>query len=192
MTDASGVLSIDTSTSTTPSYAKFTMPYVSIYPKYMTLVARVTGNSGSYKASDLEIALSPNASTVGLRVKTIISTATSTGVQVEKYDGTTSVADKSDTSGSHIYQVAVTLTSATTGSFAVYVDGSATPTLTQSNVTLRAAGAAGDNYIGFGANSSSNIYQSKIDWIVWTPYGAFTPAQALGTLPSGLGTTTGY
>lgn len=185
--DGKGSLRIDTASDASPAYAKVTLPHPQAYPCSMTLLARVTGNSAGYRAADLEIALSPDGATAGSRVKTIIGSGGTKGVQVEKFDGDHSIDEAFDASGTHIYQVTLTLTTPNQGSFAVYVDGAPKPVLSQNNVSLRATGKPGDNYIGFGANSNSMPYQSSIDWLVWTSSGAFSPEQLRGRLPAVLG-----
>ena len=121
-------------------------------------------------------------------------------------DGLTKV----DLTVEHTYQLVVTLATANTGNVKVYVDAAAAPVL---DLTLTGAGGAtatnsaalpvtyasvfrqqgtvGDTFVLFGDGSGSNGYQSIVDWVVWTA-GAYTPAQLLGKLPAGLGTTTGY
>ena len=190
--DGKGNLKFDTSADAEPSYAKFNLPYSASYPRHMTLIARITGNSSDNRASDLEIALSPSASALGSRAKIIVSESGSSGLKVEKFDGKKSLTHELNTAGTHIYQLAFTQTSATDGSFALYVDGAATPVFTESGVKLRPTGKPGENYVGIGANSSSQGYQGAIDWAVWTDAGAFTPAQLHGRLASALGNVKGY
>ncbi|PAS97984.1 MAG: hypothetical protein CGU28_03340 [Candidatus Dactylopiibacterium carminicum] len=106
------------------------------------------------------------------------------GVQLELWNGATTASK-----ALHTYQLNFTLTSASSGSIAVYVDGSSTPLLTQSG-TLRASTSQGDNHIAFG-DAHDTTYKSTLDWLIWTRQ-AYTPAQLSSRLPSGLGTTTGY
>lgn len=190
--DGKGHLMIDTHPDAAPAFAKVSLPHPAAYPAYMTLVAQVEGNSSGYRAADFEIAVSPDDSMNGARVKAIVGPNSAKGLEIEKFDGERSVSEVVDTQGTHVYQLDVTLTGPETGSFSVYVDGARTPLVSQSNVKLRATGKPGDNYVGMGANSSSSIYQSSVDWLVWTSAGAFTPEQLRGKLPASLGQVAGY
>lgn len=186
-----GSLTVDTSAAAQTSTVEYDMVPTSDYPKYFTLLANVTGNTSGLRVTDFDVALA-NSTTLGNRVRLLIGATGTTGVQIESWDGTTTLSDASiDTSTMHIYQLDVTLTSATAGSFQLYVDGVANSTLKGSGA-LRATTYAGDNFVIFGAQSSSESYQGNIDWVVWSTDGAFTPSQVKGNLPSGLGTTTGY
>lgn len=190
--DGKGILWLDNSIVSGSSYAKFRMPYGSSYPRHLTLVARVVGNVQGTRATDLEVVMAPNEMSRGVRVKTIIAESGLEGLEVEKFDGDNSATHNLNTLGSHIYQIAITQTGPDTGSFSVYVDGDKKPLLSRENVKLRAASKAGDNFIGMGINSSSATYQSSIDWVVWTPSGAFTPQDLHGRLPRGIGNIVGY
>lgn len=187
-----GTLRVDTTTGTDSSYAKFTLPYAAGYPRHVTLVARIAGNSNDNRASDLEIALAPNAGAVGSRVKFIVSESGSKGLKIEKFDGQKSLTHEMTTSGVHVYQLAFTQNSATEGSFSVYVDGVPTPVFAESGIKLRPTNKPGENFIGIGANSTSQAYQGSIDWAVWTTDGAYTPAQLHGRLPGAVGSVKGY
>lgn len=190
--DGKGNLLIDTHPDAAPAFAKLALPHPQAYPCFMTLVARVKGNSAGHRVADFEIAVSPDETTVGARVKAIIAPSSVKGLEVEKFDGENSISETLDTAGTHVYQLSMMLTSPEQGSFAVYVDGADSPVLSQHNVKLRATGKPGDNYVGMGANSSSTTYQSSIDWLVWTSAGAFTPGQLHGKLPPALGEVAGY
>ncbi|PLK49342.1 hypothetical protein [Uliginosibacterium sp. TH139] len=193
--NGAGEETVDTSAAAATNWAKYTGAFdaSSTYPKSVTFVARVKGAAATYKGMDLEIAVPDTAAGAASRVKLIVSTNTTTGPQIEKYDNTNSIKDNTvDVSSYHIYHIVLTLTSASTGTFTTYVDGAENANLSVATAgALRPASTTTDNYVAFGANSTSNKYQGSLDWMVWMN-GAYTPAQLSGQLPSSLGTTTGY
>lgn len=165
----------------------------SVYPKYFTLVAGVTGYADSLRVLELEVAMA-DAGATGSRVKAILrNDGSNKGVQLESANNGASANSYGLTMTSFgIYQIAVTLTNATTGSVRVYRDGQLLPNLSLNNVTMRATSANGDNFLRFGEVSSSATYKSNIDWMVWTNNGAFSPDDLSGELPAGLGCVYGY
>ncbi len=164
-----------------------------VYPKNFTLVAGVTGNADNLRVLELEVAMADTGVT-GSRLKAILrNDGSNKGVQLEQANNTATVNSyglNMNTFG--IYQIAVTLTDATTGSVRVYRDGQLLPNMSLSNVTMRATSAVGDNFLRFGEVSSSTAYKSNIDWMVWTNDGAFNPDDLTGELPAGLGCVYGY
>lgn len=175
------------------------------YPKTTTIIARISGSTlSTQRGIEIETAMS-EAGATGKKLKMILrqSSSGSRGVQFENYAGSSGVHldYPMDTSGFHIYHLALTQTDATSISMRLYVDGTEVTSMTPTGgsaqsapfVLTRTASATGDNQLVFGDQSTSNTaYQSTLDWIVWTNAGAFTPAQVNGKLPAGLGTTTGY
>lgn len=171
-----------------------------VYPKYFTLLAGVTGASGgdsNIRGLDIEVAMA-DADTAGSRVKMILRPGNG-GVQLEQADGGQSVAsytssaDRFDMGVFRIYQLNITLTSATTGHVQVYANGDSEPlpNLSLTDVTMRASSAAGHNYLRFG-DGGGQMFKSSIDWLIWTSEGIYTPAELQGLLPENLGVTTGY
>jgi pectate lyase len=194
-----GTVTLDTSaavTYTSGALISNVVNYSNVYPKHFTLIAGITGPVESSRALELEIAMADTA-TAGSRLKAILrNDGSNQGVQLESANGGTSVNSYSITNMSSfaIYHITITLTNATTGSVNVYRNGVAMPNLSLNNVTMRAASAAGDNFLRFGDVSASAAYKSNIDWMVWTNAGAFTPEQAAENLPAeaDLGCVYGY
>ncbi|HSX51907.1 MAG TPA: hypothetical protein VLF09_13155 [Cellvibrio sp.] len=164
-----------------------------VYPKYFTLIAGITGNGDGLRVLELEVAMADSAK-AGSRLKTILrNDGTNKGVQLESANNGASANSyglNMNTFG--IYQIAVTLTDATTGSVRVYRDGQLLPAMSLNNVTMRATSAAGDNFLRFGEVSGSAAYKSTVDWMVWTNQGAFSPDDLSGELPADLGCVYGY
>lgn len=197
---ASGLLNFDSSTgpdTDTQAYRFDTVVNRSAsYPKTLTLLARVTGNAtATARVMDFAMAFSDVGSS-GTKIPVVVRE--NAGVRGISVNGSSVSAQSApfDTSATHIYQIAVTLTSAKQGEVKVYVDGAATPAVDMaadgSTVSFSPVAALGDNYVSFGDNYTSAGYKSSLDWMVWTNTGAYTPAQLAGKLPSSLGTVTGY
>ena len=96
-------------------------------------------------------------------------TSQGSGLQLEKVDGskTTLIYPFDTKSDFHTYQISTTLTSATTGSVDVYINGNDTPVLSYPNGPIR-KGSKRDNYVAFGDSSPGTAFQADIDWIVWS------------------------
>lgn len=168
-----------------------TVPAPVTYPRRFTLLTRVQGN-GTNRAIEIDTSLGDG--TTSSRIKMVLrADGTNQGVQLEKIDGTTSM--QSYTSGVpftdfRIYQVAVELTSASSGSVKVYGQGSDTALIEYSG-TLLASSNVSDNFVRIGDGGSS-AYQAQVDWLIWTDEAAYKPSELLGKLPANLGITTGY
>lgn len=190
-TVASGVATFNSTTVTADKlYAQYNtvLPSSITYPRYYTGLIRAKGN-GTNRVIEFDTSISDG--TNGSRIKLVLrADGSNQGIQIEKADGTTSENGYSGTYDSYrIYQVAVTLTSATTGSIEVYQDGSDTPIISHAESTLLSGGI--NNYVRLGDGGSS-AYAADIDWVIWTFDGAYKPSDLLGKLPAGLGDTTGY
>ena len=192
-----GSVSLDTSAATanTTSATFFDVVNNSAeYPKYLTLVAGIAGNADNLRVMELEVAMADQAQ-AGSRLKAILrNDGSNKGVQLEQANGGSTVNSFgiTDMDQFAIYQIAITLNNATTGSVRVYRNGALMPNLSLNNVTMRATSSAGDNFVRFGEVSGSTAYKSTIDWLVWTNTGAFSPDDLSGELPEGLGCVYGY
>ncbi|MDO6386367.1 hypothetical protein [Uliginosibacterium sp. 31-12] len=163
------------------------------YPRYMTFLTRVMPVSGvSYdvntRLAEFELAFADSRVVLVLR-----GDASSSNVRLQTVEqGGSDVVAKIDMTQPHIFQIAVTLTSAYAGTVAVYVDGDSTPLLGPLSTTnMQRTYAVGQDYVQFGDNRNV-AFRSNLDWMAWTTQGAYSPAQLAGKLPSGLGVTTGY
>ncbi|MEN3113572.1 hypothetical protein ACFONG_15005 [Uliginosibacterium paludis] len=214
-TAAGGVLTIDSTTNNLATdKAAYGTPFAfegsDTYPKSLTYVTRVTGNStNSLRVLDLYTSFVPLSATPdssgtksGIFVPLSIG-ANVSGGGVLTLGGVSSSACSSspctlssaafDTSAAHTYQVVITLSSATAGTVKVYLDGGATAILNAA-VTAFPTGTTSNaswSQIYFGDINTGYQYKSSMDWLIWRT-GAFTPADLAGKLPSGLGVTTGY
>ncbi len=191
-TVSAGITTFNSATAADKLYAQFNraIPAPVTYPRRFTLLARVQGN-GTNRVIEIDTALGDGAASS--RIKMVLrADGTNQGVQLEKIDGTTS--QQSYTLGVpfndfRIYQVAVELTSASSGSVKVYGQGSDTALIEYSGALL--AGGATDNFVRIGDGGSS-AYNAQVDWLIWTDEGAFRPSDLVGKLPANLGVTTGY
>lgn len=169
------------------------------YPKTLTVLAGVTGNtidpcaSSTSRVLEIEMAFGDNLPDVvdGGRIKAYIreNCNTSTrGLQIENFDGSgpSPVAAMPDTSGFHIYHIAVTMTAPREASVQVYIDGTTTPAIDVTTTTLRESTAAGLNYLRIG-DGGGNQYRGTIDWIIWTTEAAYSAADLVNELPNGIG-----
>lgn len=167
-----------------------------VYPKYLTLIAGITGNNDNLRVLELEVALA-DAGVAGSRLKAILrNDGTNKGVQLESANSGASANSYgvADMDKFAIYHFSITLTSATSGSVNVFRNGVAMPNLSLNNVTMRAASAVGDNFLRFGEVSGSATYKSSVDWLVWTSDAALDPTAAGQSLPedADLGCVYGY
>ncbi|NSL53438.1 hypothetical protein [Uliginosibacterium aquaticum] len=163
------------------------------YPRYMTFLTRVMPVSGvSYdvntRLAEFELAFADSRVVLVLR-----GDASSSNVRLQTVEqGGSDVVAQIDMTQPHIFQIAVTLTSAYAGTVTVYVDGNSTPLLGPLSTTnMQRTYAVGQDYVQFGDNRNV-AFRSNLDWMAWTTQGAYSPAQLAGKLPSGLGVTTGY
>jgi hypothetical protein len=173
------------------------------YPKSFTWVGRMKANNTTDRAFEIEVGLGDDdTATTASRVKVVVADA-ATGVYIDTIDGTSTNKPTVavDTSAYHTYQLSVTLTAADTGTVSLYVDGQPATTLTtgSSAVSLPYTGKINPTsgttkrYLGIGTtNSSATAYNGSLDWFVWTNQGAYTPAELKGSLPAGIGDTSGY
>ncbi len=165
-----------------------------VYPKYFTLVAGVSGNNDNLRVLELEVAMADTAA-AGSRLKIILrNDGSNKGVQLERANNDVTVNSFGvvDMDKFAIYQVAITLTDATTGTVSVYRNGALMPNLSLTGVTMRATSAAGDNFIRVGEISGSAAYKSTIDWLVWTNEAAYSPDDISDWLPADMGCVFGY
>ena len=190
---ANGVATFDSSAVAGDKlYAQFnrSLPASISYPRNFTFLAGVTGN-GTNRVLEIDVALGDGSSSS--RIKMLLrADGSNQGVQLEKIDGSTSKQaydSAAPFNDFRIYQVAVSLASATTGSVKVYAQGSDDVLIEYEGTLL--AGGASDNYVRIGDGGSS-AYYAKLDWLIWTDDGIYTPSQVKGKLPANIGVTTGY
>lgn len=164
-----------------------------VYPRHMTFLTRVMPVSGvSYdvntRLAEFELAFADSRVVLVLR-----GDASSSNVRLQAFEqGGSDVNAQIDMSQPHIFQIAVTLTSAYAGTVTVYVDGNSTPLLGPLSTTnMQRTYVAGQDYVQFGDNRNAAL-RGNLDWMAWTTQAAYSPAQLAGKLPSGLGVTTGY
>ncbi|MBU0913858.1 MAG: pectate lyase [Gammaproteobacteria bacterium] len=171
-----------------------------VYPKHFTLLMGVKGNAGGNRVLETEIALGDAAaSSATSRLKIIFrNDGNNSGVQLENANNGSSVTagkgnepDPLDMSAYRVYHFTVSLTSATTGNVALYVEGKNTPLLALEGVTMRPASTNSDNYLQIG-DAGSSSYLGDIDWVLWSSAGAYTPDMLKGLLPADIGDITGY
>jgi hypothetical protein len=184
------------------------------FPKKLTVVAGLTGTAPA-NVMEIDVPLSDTATTQGGRVKFLVR---SSSLRIENFNGCSgNHIDFSsiNTTGFHTYQLAIEQPNEASLDVRVYMDGvlmtgtyvipspqaaaSATcdptnaPTGTATSFRVnRKAATAGQNFVSFGEASTGTQYSGSLDWLIWTRDNAFTPAELLGKLPSGLGVTTGY
>lgn len=184
--NADGTITLDTSATATNKGDWRINNFLSATPSKMTLLFRAKANSTSYRAAEFDVQTGINGAT-GARIKFILR-GDNNKLQIEKIDGTNSKADNTiDTSVYHIYQITYNFTSAATATVNVYIDGVLSNDLR--DVAITQTSTSNCFLIGDGGGSG---YSCNIDWVAWTLNGAYTPSQVTGTLPAGLGTTTGY
>ncbi|WP_111641870.1 right-handed parallel beta-helix repeat-containing protein [Marinimicrobium alkaliphilum] len=162
------------------------------YPKHFTFIAGITGNSDNFRVLEIEVALADEG-LPGSRLKTIFrADGGNAGVQLERADNDTSVSGSGlDMTRFRIYQVAITLTSATIGNVSVYTSDSMTPLIQLNGVIMRPTNNDGDNFIRIGDGGGS-AYRGAVDWVIWTDTGAYSPAEVQDQLPEDLGCVVGY
>lgn len=168
-----------------------------IYPKYFTLLAGISGNTGDARGLEIEVAMADMAEP-GSRVKMLIRPEQG-GVQLENANAGNSVASYQSPGsaipmdGFRIYQLSIELLTATTGSVMVYADGQDTPmtNLSLTDVVMRATSGTGNNYLRIG-DGGAQPYKATIDWLIWTNEASYTPSQLKGLLPPGIGQTDSY
>jgi len=196
-TAASGITTFNTTAATANKDTVYIASGVpTTYPKTFTLLAYVKVNDTTYRGIELDM------NTGSERVKGVIYNDTN-GFGIEKVaDSTATIKDGGSygaTGSYHVFQYAVNLTAACTGTVSLWVDGAAV-TLT-SSATLTAGSFSG-NVITLGGSGcltstatglylgdgGSSAYNANIDWIVWTSAGAYSPSDVKGTLPTTIGT----
>ncbi len=197
----SGLLSVDTTTGPLASQTYFQIDdafSTGGYPKKATILARMRGNSlATIKGLMIDSAFS-KAGESGPRVHfRVLPDADAHGFYLSAIDqaagGDGNVYGKDiDASAWHIFQISVSLSSATTGKVEVFLDANPVPVISQNFVNLLQATAIGQNYLRIGEEDTSGASRGDFDWVIWTSEAAYNPTQIQGLLPSGLGTTTGY
>lgn len=197
----SGLLSVDTTTGPLSSQTYFQIDdafSTGGYPKKATIVARMRGNSlATIKGLMIDSAFS-KAGESGPRVHfRVLPDADAHGFYLSQIDqaagGDGNVYGKNiDASAWHIFQISVSLSSATTGKVEVFLDADPVPVISQNFTNLLQATAVGQNYLRIGEEDTSGASRGDFDWVVWTSEAAYTPEQIKGLLPSGLGSTTDY
>lgn len=194
---ASGSLSLDSvnAAAATPLASLVKAFTGNSYPRTGSVLFRVTpgANFALNRSLDLRLALADEGS-FGPLIELRLGTS-GNGIQLEQWNGTTTLSANTttnpavDLSQARTVQLNFTLSSASSGSIQVYVDGATTPVLTASG-PLRQTATTGMNHLAFG-DAHDTPYQSTLDWLIWTPQ-AYLPAQLKGKLPANIGSTTGY
>lgn len=170
-----------------------------VYPKYLTVLAGITGPSVASRVLDIEIAMA-DEDLPGSRLKAILrADGSNTGVQLERatqggIDGSSVESYGLDMLGTfHVYHFTIELTSATHGNVHVYLDGSTEPlpNLSLENVEMRPTTGDGNNFLRFG-DAGGSAYAANIDWLIWTNEAVYTPTELAGSLPSDIGMIKGY
>ena len=198
-TAASGITTFNTTAATANKDTVYIASGVpTAYPKTFTLLAyvKINDTTSTYRGIELDM------NTGSERVKGVIYND-GNGFGIEKVaDSTATIKDGGSygaTGSYHVFQYAVNLTAACTGTVSLWVDGAAV-TLT-SSATLTAGSYSG-NVITLGGSGcltstatglylgdgGSSAYNASIDWIVWTSAGAYSPSDVKGTLPTTMGT----
>ena len=163
------------------------------YPKTFTLIAGLSGLSGvTSRILDIEIAMADTGKT-GSRIKAVLrNDGSNRGIQLERANDGNNVNNFgiADMDKFAIYQFAISLSSATTGSVKVYRNGQELSGLSLTEVTMSETTA---NHLRIG-DMGSNAYAAVIDWMAWTNADAYTPAEAAARLPfyANLGCVYGY
>ena len=161
------------------------------YPKTFTFISGISGNLDNLRALELEMAFGDLGVDAG-KIRPIIYSSGVQRIQLLTFDGSNASVDyRFNTTGFNIYHISVNLTAPRTGTVEVYVNGVMRISST-ANGNLLSAGD-GANYLRLGDSfNTAAAYKSTVDWMVWTDEGAFTPAQATGMLPNGLGNIGDY
>ncbi len=164
------------------------------YPKYLTVLAGVSGFAEDARLLEIETAFSDEG-VPGSRLKTILRNQDGhVGIQLEQADNGESpdnYGDGLDMTQFRVYQISVTMNSATRGNVRVFVEGNDQPVISLLDVEMRAASAEGDNFVRIG-DGGGHPYKSTVDWVVWTTESDYLPSDLKGALPEGLGDITGY
>jgi hypothetical protein len=150
------------------------------FPKAFTLLIRVKAEAGVARAFDLDLRFADlKTPAAGPRAKFIVSNKE---LQIEKPDGVNSsstVKYPLETTKFHVYQLSCRV-SAADMAVSVFVDGAPVPAMTAKCTALYP-----ENSIWLGDNGS-NPCKAVIDYLIWTPSGAFSPADIAGKLPAGI------
>lgn len=193
---SNGIMTFDTTgTSSTAASNKADWridKFFSAEPSKMTLLIRMKFNASgagtATRAAEIDLNTGYNNNS-GARIKFIVR-GDSNKLQIEKPLNTSesTISDtNTETSEYRIYQITYNITSAT-AKVNVYVDGA--PVSNMTDVTVN--GLTSTNNCLLIGDGGSSAYCCDIDWMAWTFDGVYTPSQVAGTLPSGLGVTTGY
>lgn len=192
-----GVLEVDTRAADAAVHSQFRLNNAfrkdGVYPKTATLVARIKGSGvDGLRSLYLDMALGDEGG-YGARIQTGLMADRS--VRVFELDQSKATpAEQGAVSGPvavdvwHVYQIAVTLSSATAGTVKVYLDGADTPIIDKTLTNLRQVTNPGDNFIAFGEGSTSASARGSLDWLIWSNDAAYTSAEVSGKLPAGLST----
>ncbi|HYH03595.1 MAG TPA: hypothetical protein VEC37_10860, partial [Bacillota bacterium] len=194
-----GTVRFDTTPGGTASTAKADWRinnFFSATPSKVTLLFRMkynakgANNADATRAAEVDLHTGYNSAS-GARIKFIVR-GDSNKLQIEKPLNTSdsTISEPStDTSVYHIYQITYDIDAAkATATVSVYVDG----TLVSNMSNVAVSGLVSTNNCLLIGDGGGSAYCCDIDWVAWTFDGAFTPTQVKGSLPSGLGVTTGY
>ncbi len=164
------------------------------YPKHLTVLAGVSGFNEDSRLLEIETAFADEGQ-AGSRLKTVLRNQDGhVGIQLEDANAGVSVDnfdDNLDMTQFRVYQVSVTMTSASRGNVRVFVEGNDQPVLSLLDVQMRAASSDGDNFVRIG-EGGGHPYKSTVDWVVWTTESDYLPSDLKGALPESLGDITGY
>lgn len=165
------------------------------YPRTFAVIAKVTGNSlgnSGVQTMYLDMGLADKGVS-GPRLQFNIREGGTTGSKVTlanvitKNSTATTPGTLSstaiDTSGTHIYQFIVTLSSATEVKVEVFVDKVSTPIMSETLTRYDTVSTLGDNYLRFGDLSSTTAFKSTLDYLAWTTSAASYYNQT--TVPAG-------
>lgn len=164
------------------------------YPKHLTVLAGVSGFNEDSRLIEIETAFADEGQ-AGSRLKTVLRNQDGhVGIQLEDANAGESVdnfGDNLDMTVFRVYQVSVTMTSATRGNVRVFVEGDDQPVLSLLDVEMRAASSDGDNFVRIG-DGGGHPYKSTVDWVIWTTESDYLPSDLKGRLPESLGNLSSY
>ncbi|MEC5384213.1 hypothetical protein VVD49_00690 [Uliginosibacterium sp. H3] len=197
---AAGILSLDTTAAAGDQHF-FVTPFAATntaatYPKKLTILARLKGDAASDRFLDINSSFGDTGATAYKAQITFGSSftgssLTNTKLSLNNVNGGGAVYSSNfDATNYHVFHIAITMNTPSSGTVLVYLDGNATPILNQTVSSFPAA-AVGENNLRLGDTDSTYTRKGSLDWLVWTNSDAYTPAQLSGKLPAGF-TSTGY
>ncbi|HSD40055.1 MAG TPA: hypothetical protein VLC92_21325 [Rhodocyclaceae bacterium] len=202
---AAGILSVDTTAAAADQHF-FVTPFAATnnagtYPKRLTILARLKGEAGSDRFLDINSSFGDSGATAykaqitfgsGTALPLTATKLTLNNVIVPGSSVAAAVGSSTfDASVYHVFHIAITMNTPSSGSVTVYLDGNASPILNQVVSTFPTATDIGENNLRFGDTDPTYARKGSLDWLVWTNTEAYTPSQLVGKLPAGL-TSTGY